>query len=66
MYELIQFDNQAQNQTYGRDAFGEFGTILATDSDLAFPELSDFQIGPTTANRSPTSLHRNNRTLGQT
>lgn len=46
MYELIQFDNQAQNQTYGRDAFGEFGTILATDSDLAIPELSDFQSDP--------------------
>jgi hypothetical protein len=38
MYELIYFDNPAQSETYGRDAFGEFGTILATDVDLAIPE----------------------------
>jgi hypothetical protein len=46
MYELINFENQPQNQTYGRDAFGEFGTILASDSDLAIPELSDFHSDP--------------------
>lgn len=46
MYELISFDNQQQNQTYGRDAFGEFGTFFATDSDLGIPELSDFQSDP--------------------
>ncbi len=46
MYELIHFDNHSQNETYGRDAFGEFGTILASDSDLAIPELSDFQSDP--------------------
>jgi hypothetical protein len=45
MYELIHFD-KSQNETYGRDAFGEFGTILASDSDLAVPELSDFQSDP--------------------
>ena len=38
MYELIKFDNHAQSETYGKDAFGEFGTILATDFDLAIPE----------------------------
>lgn len=41
MYELIQFDNHgnhAQNETYGRDEFGEFGTILATDSEFAIPD----------------------------
>ena len=43
MYELINFENQPQNQTYGRDAFGEFGTLLATDADLSIPDLSDFQ-----------------------
>jgi hypothetical protein len=42
MYEIISFDDQ-QKQTYGRDTFGEFGTILASDSELAIPELSDFQ-----------------------
>jgi hypothetical protein len=46
MYELIHFDNPSENETYGRDAFGEFGTILATDSELAIPELSDFQSDP--------------------
>ena len=42
MYELISFDDQSK-QTYGRDTFGEFGTILAADSELAIPDLSDFQ-----------------------
>ena len=44
MYELIHF--QSQDDTYGRDTFGEFGTLLATDADLAIPELSDFQSQP--------------------
>ena len=43
MYELIQLPNQSQHDTYGRDAFGEFGTLLATDADLSIPDLSDFQ-----------------------
>jgi hypothetical protein len=43
MYELIHFHNQSQHDTYGRDAFGEFGALLATDADLSIPELSDFQ-----------------------
>jgi hypothetical protein len=38
MYELIKFDNHAQSETYGKDALGEFGTILATDFDFAVPE----------------------------
>jgi hypothetical protein len=45
MYELIYLDNPAQSETYGRDAFGEFGTILATDLELAIPE-PDFQSDP--------------------
>ena len=45
MYELISFDDK-QKQTYGRDTFGEFGTILASDSELAIPEISDFQSTP--------------------
>jgi len=45
MYELIYFDNHALCETYGRDAFGEFGTILAKDSDLAIAE-PDFQSEP--------------------
>lgn len=51
MYELIQFDNHAQSETYGKDAFGEFGTILATDFDLAIPE-PDSQSNP-----QPLSAH---------
>ena len=43
MYELIHLHNQSQHDTYGRDAFGEFGTLLASDADLSIPELSDFQ-----------------------
>ena len=38
MYEIIHFDNHAQTETYGRDSFGEFGTLLATDSDRSIPE----------------------------
>jgi hypothetical protein len=38
MYELVKFDNHAQSETYGKDAYGEFGTILATACDLAIPE----------------------------
>jgi hypothetical protein len=38
MYEIIHFDNHAQTETYGKDSFGEFGTLLATDSDLSIPE----------------------------
>jgi hypothetical protein len=53
MYELIHFHNQSQDETYGRDAFGEFGTLLATDADLAIPELSDFQSQP----QLPTVTH---------
>ena len=50
MYELITFDNHAQNETYGKDAYGEFGTILATAFDLAIPE-PDSQSEP----RSPST-----------
>ena len=45
MYEIIYFDNHARSETYGKDAFGEFGTILAKDSDLAIAE-PDFQSDP--------------------
>ena len=51
MYELINFGNHARSETYGRDAFGEFGTILAEDYDLAIPE-ADFQ-----AYDQPVSVH---------
>ena len=57
MYELIHL----QHDTYGRDAFGEFGTLLATDADLSIPELSDFQSQIT--DRGPQHLHPNNGLL---
>ena len=53
MYEIIHFD--AQNETYGRDSIGEFGTLLATDSDLSIPEpdaQSELQL-PSNHNVSP-------------
>ena len=51
MYELINFGNHARSETYGRDAFGEFGTILAGDYDLAIPG-ADFQ-----EDNQPLSVH---------
>jgi hypothetical protein len=53
MYELISFDDH-QTQTYGQDAFGEFGSIFASDTELAIPGLSDFQSDPQFAVAPPT------------
>ena len=38
MYEIIHFNNHAETESYGRDSFGEFGTLLAPDSDLSILE----------------------------
>ena len=55
MYEIIYFNIESQKETYGRDAFGEFGTLLSTDSDFAIPDIYDFQSEP-----QPISIPRNN------
>ena len=59
MYELIDFDNHAQSETYGRDAFGEFGTILSTDFDLGIPE-ADSQSDPQLPSAHNVSTEKHN------
>ena len=58
MYELIHL----QHDTYGRDAFGEFGTLLATDADLSIPDLSDFQSQTVVHNISTETTDSQNHT----
>ena len=60
MYEIIYFNIESQKETYGRDAFGEFGTLLSTDSDFAIPDIYDFQSEPQyqiPSTQSPETTH---------